>query len=98
MEYFVLAHPFDVSQQREIVFQVLEHVEDQDKIEVRAFFLRDVCQFELKTGVLLSFAHLKGLWGNLIARQSAPAVQLRLQQPQDLASPAAYFTNAVRHD
>src|SRR5437773_2011020 len=71
----------DCVQEPEIIFDVLNDIEDQHQIEERAFVLTDIPEFELESFVRSAPAHLQRLWRDVITAENAFVVQSLLKQP-----------------
>ena len=96
MKYLQLALWSDCGQEAEIVFDVLENIEDQHQVEEDAFLLTDVPQFELESFVRSAPAHLQGLRRDVVSPESACVVHLLVQELEHFACATTDVADGLR--
>src|SRR5262249_12850808 len=96
VEHRVTALVSDVSQKAEIVFQVLDHVEDQDEVEVDVLFLEDVGELVIDSLARSRSSHGERLGRNFVSHESAVAVQVIVELFEDLSGAASGVADRLR--
>ena len=86
----------DPLQKAEVVFDVLDDVENQHEIEDAIVLLRHVRESELKSFVRATLAHLQGLWRDVATPEPARWVHLLLQESDDFPCAAANVADGLR--
>src|SRR6266850_1315119 len=87
---------FYFPKEAEIVFLMLQNIQDQQQIEMRVRLLSDISQTEVKAVVLSVATELNRLRGDVVSQEKTFRGHMTLQLPQHLSGPAANFSNCLR--
>src|SRR2546426_10325711 len=98
MEYFVVTFRFYFPKKTEIVFQMLNHIHNENEIVEDIFLLPDVRQFKLKPFIRSTFGKFKGLWRDIISPKHAFIFHVFLQLFQYLSGSTSYFADGSRRN
>src|SRR5438046_2107430 len=95
---FVPPFVLQVTQEPEIILQVLDHIENQNQLKVTVFDIANIAKSKAQSFVGPAFRQFHGLRGNVISPERRFAAQSLLKLRQDFPGSASHFANGRRRN